>query len=144
MIRCYLEIENTGYEGRIQWDIRVDELCLPLPIPKFLLQPLIENSIVHGHISKGRRTLNIQVDIHIEGDIVVMRVADDGAGIDPATLLQLRDQLSSHEIQRGTPGFGLSNVSHRLKLFYGSDYGLSIESFEGGTTNTIKLPISVL
>lgn len=144
MIRCYLEIENTGYEGRIRWDIQVDELCLPLSIPKFLLQPLIENSIVHGHISRDKRALTIQVNIHVEEDIVVMRVVDDGVGIDSDTLLQLQSQLSSCEIQRGTPGFGLSNVNHRLKLFYGSDYGLSIESAENGTINTIRLPIHLM
>ena len=144
MIQCYLDIENVGYEGRLDWSIQIDEMLYDLPIPKFLLQPLIENSIVHGKIAPGESHLSIRIDIAPEDDEFVMRVTDNGIGIDPDTLEMLRYAITDDSVNDKSFGYGLRNVNRRIKLFYGDDYGLAIESSDGRTVNTIRIPIDVL
>lgn len=144
MIRCYLEIENVGYDGRLKWVIQVDDACAELPIPKFLVQPLIENSIVHGRINKNRDCLTIYVSVKILNDVVIIRVADDGIGIEKETLEMLNRALSVGEMRGSQVGFGLVNVNQRLKLFFGSDYGLTVRGDENGTENIIQLSVNVL
>jgi sensor histidine kinase YesM len=144
MIQCYLEIENVGYEGRLDWAIRIDEVLNDLPIPKFMLQPLIENSIVHGKIAPGESHLSIRIDIAPEEDEIVMRVTDNGIGIDPDTLAKLRSALTDESVRDKNFGYGLRNVNRRIKLFYGDNYGLSIESRDGQTVNTIRIPVDSL
>jgi sensor histidine kinase YesM len=144
MIQCYLDIENVGYEGRLDWSIQIDEMLNDLPIPKFLLQPLIENSIVHGKITPGESHLSIRIDIAPENDEIVMRVSDNGIGIDPDTLEMLRCAIMDESVGDKSFGYGLRNVNRRIKLFYGDDYGLDIESSDGQTINTIRIPIDAL
>lgn len=144
MIRCYLEIENVGYDGRLKWIIQVDPLCAELPIPKFLVQPLIENSIVHGKIRKGNTCLTIDISVKTQGDTVIIRVADDGIGIEPEALERLNQALGGDAPVRGQAGFGLFNVNQRLKLFYGSDYGLCVRGDETGAENIIRLSVDML
>jgi two-component system sensor histidine kinase YesM len=144
MIRCYLEIENIGYDGRLEWSIQVDSACEELPIPKFLVQPLIENSIVHGRINKDRDSLTIDVSVKMVNDIMAIRVANDGIGMGREKLEKLNLALSGGEMPGGQAGFGLLNVNQRLKLFFGSNYGLSIRGDENGTENIIRLSVNVL
>jgi two-component system, sensor histidine kinase YesM len=144
MVECYLEIENVGYEGRLKWTINIDELLHDLPIPKFLLQPLIENSIVHGKVAEGESFLSIWIDIGMDEDEIVMRVTDNGIGIDADTLKKLNDTVSEESALDRSFGYGLRNVSRRIKLFYGDQYGLTIERNNGRTVNTIRIPIDML
>lgn len=144
MICCYLEIENVGYGGRLKWNTQVEPGLGELPIPKFLIQPLIENSIVHGRMRKGSQYLTIDISVHMEGDMVIIRVADDGIGINPEALKRLNRSLTEENpegVRAG--GFGLYNVNQRLILFYGSDYGLRVNGGEYGTENIIRLPVGV-
>ena len=144
MITNYLQIENIGYSGSILWTMNIDEECLDYPIPKFLLQPLVENSILHSRVSQQQAPLQIDVLIHKENDFLHITVRDNGFGIEPETLQNLQDALAADSLERGKIGFGLGNVNRRLKLFYGSSYGLQIRSVPGCTENVIRLPIAIL
>lgn len=144
MITNYLQIENIGYSGSILWTMNVEEECLDYPIPKFLLQPLVENSILHSRADLAQTPLQIDVSIHKENDFLHIIVRDNGSGIEPETLQNLQDALAADSLERGKIGFGLGNVNRRLKLFYGSSYGLQIRSVPGCTENVIRLPIAIL
>lgn len=144
MITNYLQIENIGYSGSISWTMDVDEECLDYPIPKFLLQPLVENSILHSRTSQQQALLQVDVLIHKENDFLHIVVRDNGSGIEPETLKNLQDALAADSLERGKIGFGLGNVNRRLKLFYGSSYGLQLRSVPGCTENVIRLPIAIL
>lgn len=144
MIQNYLEIENIGYGGSILWSLDIDDACFDLPIPKFLLQPLVENSILHSKLPEGEDHLRIGISVHEHKGILEMNIFDNGLGIEPKTLRYIQDSLAADTMQRGKNGFGLKNVNRRLKLFYGSEYGLEIRSAFGRTENIIRLPIDVL
>lgn len=144
MIQNYLEIENIGYGGSILWSFDIDECCFDLPIPKFLLQPLVENSILHSKLPEGEDRLRIGISVQEHKGILEMNICDNGLGIEPKTLRYIQDSLAADTMQRGKNGFGLKNVNRRLKLFYGSEYGLEIQSAFGRTENIIRLPIDVL
>lgn len=144
MICNYLEIENIGYNGAIRREMDVDEDCLDMPIPKFLLQPLVENSILHSNQMDSGKPLVVSICIHNRNRMLEMIVRDNGAGIDAEKLSVLQDTLANGEPQRSKSGFGLCNVNCRIKLFYGSQYGLEIRSIPGCTENIILLPIDIL
>lgn len=139
MVENYLNIENTGYDGMLRWTIDAGEECLDITIPKFLLQPLVENSIIHSRVANSSQ-LELALSAHTLNGSLEIVVQDNGIGIDPDTLEQLRQSLASEDMPKGKNGFGMNNVNRRIKLFYGAAYGLSIESEQGCTRNIIRLP----
>ena len=106
-------------------------------LPKLTLQPLVENALYHG--IKLRRGLGcILVDAAQEDDRVCITVRDDGAGMPPERLQQLRQSLDTEE----PVGFGLRTVYRRLRLLYGEQCSMELESEPGaGTTVTLRFPI---
>ena len=106
-------------------------------LPKLTLQPLVENALYHG--IKLRRGLGcILVDAAQEDDRVRITVRDDGAGMPPERLQQLRQSLDTEE----QVGFGLRTVYRRLRLLYGEQCSMELESEPGaGTTVTLRFPI---
>lgn len=136
-LETYVELEKARFGSRLHVKIDVDERAMELPLPAFVLQPLVENAIQHGMDPEGG-VLSVTVTGHLEPGALCIAVADDGAGM-PADVL-------SRVLE---PGFGkglgiaLPNVHDRLKGFFGPDSGLSIESSEGVGT-TVHLVISPL
>lgn len=105
-------------------------------IPKLLLQPLVENSIIHGFdgITSGGI---IEISGSREEDCVIIRVKDNGTGIDTTALPENEDRTRS-----SFSGIGIKNVDERIKLYYGEKYGLTITGRKGfGTTAEIRLPL---
>jgi sensor histidine kinase YesM len=139
-VKAYVQIE----QARIGMPLRVlyffDEEMLDLPFMRLLLQPLVENAIQHsirGNFEKGKVILSGYVE---ERDLVI-EVTDNGKGIPEAVLQQL-DAESVDKRSARRHGVGLRNVNERLKIYFGNDYKLRIESGEGrGTKITIRHPI---
>ncbi len=109
---------------------------------RFLLQPLLENAIYHGLREKeshGLITIRVR---EVRGRLRIV-VADDGLGIPPRRLAEVRSRLEDEGVDAETgPGsIGLPNTARRIRLTFGDDYGLGIESESGqGTTVTVELP----
>lgn len=117
----YLELYSNIYPDRLNilWD--VDESLLNMMIPSCILQPIIENSLVHGMEPKiGVCTISISV--YTERDRLIIKVWDDGQGIPPEKL------LSVFHSDGGKKRIGIKNVQDRIQLMYGPDYGVYIES----------------
>lgn len=129
----YVSIQRVRYAGCFDVEYRIDEALAGCNIPRFILQPLVENAIIHSADDSGRV---IQITIsceRIDDNTIQVCVADDGKGFElEQNALPIREKFS---------GIGLSNVDERLKLYYGEAYGLKVISqVSVGTICTIHLP----
>jgi two-component system sensor histidine kinase YesM len=133
-VELYARIQSMRFLGAIEFSVDVDERILDCGILKVTLQPLVENSILHGIIEKPGKRGRIQVSgAPVNGDISV-HVEDDGVGMAAESLATLLDPARGRK-----SGFGVRNIHERFRLFYGEGYGLSYESAPGaGTRVTIR------
>ena len=140
--RNYLTIQQVRYKKRFKYELYMDESIKDLPCPKIILQPLIENSLKHGRSDMPGCTLLVRA--RQEGFNIVLSGEDDGLGIPPEKLKKLQEMLrddSNIMVKKSRYGIGLRNTNRRIKLLYGSDYGLTIESeVEERTCVTITFP----
>ncbi len=140
--RNYLTIQQVRYKKRFKYELYMDESIKDLPCPKIILQPLIENSLKHGMSDMPGCTLIVRA--RQEGYNIVLSVEDDGLGIPPEKLKKLQEMLrddSNIMVKKSRYGIGLRNTNRRIKLLYGGDYGLTIESeVEERTCVTITFP----
>lgn len=141
IVKNYLLIQGVRFEGRFHTEYDLDEDCLGLPVPKMILQPLIENAIVHG-IEGQQNHCVLTLAAHEQAENLVLTVSDNGSGISEEDLRQLRENLSrAHLAEDSSCHIGMQNVHERIRLMYGSEYGLTIESRLGqGTTIHLTLP----
>lgn len=140
MVQCYLELQKFRYEDRLLYDIALAPGTGEIEIPPLILQPLVENSIFHGLDGKEEGPMLITIRTEARGDDeVFVEIEDDGAGIPQQKMEDLQNKLKEPEESGGR--IGLRNVHDRLRLTYGNDSGLSIESKEGeGTRITFSIP----
>jgi two-component system sensor histidine kinase YesM len=140
-VTYYLKIQEIRFAGQLFWDIQSDESVEDVKIIKFILQPLVENSINHG-TRRRNRAGNIYIRVWAEPGFIVLEVEDDGVGMDEGQLQQVQNSLSHwKEENESDHGFGLRNVHQRIQLHYGEEYGLALASEQGfGTTVTVRLP----
>lgn len=136
----YLYIQKVRYQDRLQYAIEIPEEYDQFVVPKLILQPLVENAIYHG-IKRKRTSGLIRVTAQAEGSTLYLRVWDDGAGMSAERLAQIQEkQTNSERDKKG--GFGLSYIEERIRLSYGTGYGIHIESEEGRFTEvTVSLPL---
>ena len=132
----YLEIQQIRYSDILDYSIDVSEEIQDCLIPKLVLQPLIENALYHGIKNRRGRGL-ITITGNREEDQILLRVSDNGAGMDAEQLRQLQQGI--YQEKQGS--FGLWNVHQRILLYCGESYGLTFESAPGeGTTVNVSLP----
>ena len=104
------------------------------PVLKFILQPIVENSIIHGTFDDAQSEMEIKVIIHRMDEKLLIDVIDNGKGFDTANM-ELKEKNGR------LSGIGLSNVDERIKINYGGEYGIDIRSKPGHGTNVrITLP----
>lgn len=136
-VRAYTAIQNIRFDDKITLDIRVPDELLPIPMIKLLLQPLVENSILHGIREKEDETGTIVIDGRLENDTVILTVTDDGVGMSEEKIQVLFSPPSS------SSGYAIWNIDERLKLTYGPDYGLHYTSVPGeGATAEIRFRLT--
>ncbi|MFL7893413.1 MAG: histidine kinase [Anaerolineales bacterium] len=143
-VESYLYIQKIRYRDILDYKIDVDESILDGTILKLTLQPLVENALYHG-IKNKRNGGTIWVKARREyQDKVMLEVEDSGVGLTPYKLSRILERLNdeSDEITPDGEGFGLANVNKRIKLYYGDQYGLSIESqYREGTRVKVVIPL---
>lgn len=138
ILRHYAFIQQIKYGDRLKIEYELDEDIFPYSILRFVLQPLVENAIFHGlEPKKGEGT--VRVKGYTEMDALVFEVADDGVGIPAGKLERL---LSEEEGAKAVAhNGGVRNVHGRIRLYFGDDYGLFVQSKEGvGTKVTMRVP----
>ena len=135
-LQDYLVIQSTRFGSNFSYTIKIGEDCREFIIPKLLLQPLLENSIKYGF--KKKPSIHIEVRGWCRADALYFSVKDNGGGVEEETLVQLRELLQSEEIN--IEHNGLQNINRRIRLGYGGDSGLTIDSTEGkGFSVLLKL-----
>ncbi len=138
MISSYLQIEYEGYDGRIKWDICCKPHIAECGIPKFTLQPIVENSIVHEDFSEPDFDLSIQIRVTC-GDRIYIRISDNGPGIPLQKMKQINETLALANLVP-TGNYGLQNCCQRIRLHYGEDYGIELLEASLGACVQITLP----
>ena len=136
----YITLHRLSTSNRISFEINVDEHLLDRSVPVLLLQPLVENAIIHGLSN----TPDGMVQIRIAGvnESLLIEIQDNGSGLTPERLDAIQTMLASEDLS-GNDSLGLKNVDGRLKLLYGPDCGLHIQSAPGcGCCIQIILPPS--
>ncbi len=136
----YLNIQQFRYYDKFNAVFDIEEAILDARMLKFLLQPILENALIHGlEPLRGRGQLVIKG--YGDGGHIVFQVSDDGVGMEPERLNTIFDH-EAEKSQSRFSGIGLSNVQERIKLHYGAGYGLQIESVPGlFTTVTLRIPV---
>ena len=133
----YIQIQKARYRDRITAEIDVPADLYRYQIPKLILQPIVENAFVHGlEMKRGQGLLTITGCR--KNDTIIIRICDNGIGMSPEQIDGILNQPEtsvSHSI-------GLANVHRRLRLLYGSTYGIRIQSAAGeGTAVTLTFPV---
>lgn len=138
LIIAYLKLQQKRFFNLVNYELLFDEDTLNVSIPKLIIQPIVENSVVHGIIGKDQPII-IQVTVHIENQRLIIRVTDDGVGIPSDILEKLPGNLGSGEF---SSRFALRNINERLRLSFEDDYRFDITSeFGHGVSVTINIPV---
>ncbi|WP_379161480.1 sensor histidine kinase [Paenibacillus sp. sgz5001063] len=139
-VNCYLVIQKFRYDDRLNYELHVDPEANLIQIPPLIIQPLVENCVVHGledQIDGGM----VRLDIRIEDEQLKVQVSDNGTGISKQRMQEIREMLEDKDDYE-TNNIGMRNIHLRLKLTYGPEYGLSLASQNGfGTQISFVIPL---
>lgn len=140
-IKYYIYIQEKRYKHRVHVNFDVDDGLLDLPIPNMTVQPIVENSFIHG-VEKNEKEGEIEIRVYSEGKHTVIEVRDNGIGMDDSKLSRIMSQLNDESDYDGhTSSIGISNVVKRLQAFYNRSDIISIRSFPNeGTKIKLLLP----
>jgi two-component system sensor histidine kinase YesM len=142
-VRHYLEIHNYRQPKSYSYHIEMEPEIMNLYTVKWILQPIIENTIIHGLETGHTDSGGIEIKGWLENEDVWISIKDNGTGIPEDRLAELQINLEQRAVELTKHGrkVGLYNVQSRIKLYYGDPYGLQIDSKPGwGTVVTIRLP----
>jgi two-component system sensor histidine kinase YesM len=135
-VRKYMFIQQNRFSETLGYDIEIDAKCLDATVPHLILQPIVENAVVHG-LDGLDGPGKIFIRVYAAGEDLFYEVSDNGVGFDPADVRRkMGDPAETHEV------FALKNIDERIKLVYGEGYGLTLESEPGkGSKITVKMKL---
>ena len=137
LVDNYIEIQKIRFNDCFSYEAEIPPQLENCIVPKLLLQPIVENAIIHGIADKDEGCVMVYAD-QVGSDIII-NVTDDGVGMD----LEILNWLNCENMQKRQGHFGLFNLNNIIKLYYGPRYGLKAIVEKGiGTTITGRLPIS--
>jgi two-component system sensor histidine kinase YesM len=133
-VRNYLIIQSIRFKNKFTYSITAQPEALYLRTVKLILQPLVENSIVHGLSHFMTDEGRLAIEARVEDGILVLSVRDNGLGMRP-------EEVEAVLARRPGGGIGLANVNERIQLTFGSGYGLTLESEQDvGTLVVLRQP----
>ena len=136
LIRAYLEIQLIRIPGLFTYEITVDEDILDFKILKMILQPIVENSVIHG-FAGFKNSGRIKIEGTLENQTVCILISDNGKGIPEGS----RSSIFAPAPTAIPKHFGLKNIQERIRLKHGEKYGISIKSEPGqGTQIGVRFP----
>lgn len=148
-IKQYMAIQKLRFEDRLSLEIHVENKAAGVEILKFILQPIVENSILHGMSDEAVLVITIDAFLNSRQNLEI-HVSDNGIGLEDAELEEVNRNLRRSEYSKyetdathAARGIGLENINERLKIFYGEDYGLRMQkNGEKGVQTIIVIPVS--
>lgn len=142
-VKNYINIQKIRYKERLNVEFNIDESLLNYKIIKLVIQPLVENAIYHG-IDMKKDAGKLCIECSKFEDKILISVSDNGIGIKKQELEDIRKNLENDIDRKINKSIGLINVNSRLKLYYGENCSLSIESdYDIGTKVYFKIPITL-
>lgn len=133
-IRNYIIIQQIRYKDKITFSLNVEDDTLDYLTIKFVLQPLVENAIVHGCRDQDKCGM-IDISVFKENGKLLFKVEDNGVGVDLDEINRLLEEPD------GKRGMAIKNVNDRIQLFFGDEYGLKFIKKENGTTVIVTQPL---
>ncbi len=139
-IDSYVLLQKMRYGDKFDIRYSIDETILSYKVPRLILQPLVENAIIHGFEDMELRGV-ITINGYKQSNVLFIEVIDNGRGMSPEKIDQILKGL--YKSNKFNNNIGLKNINDRIKLYFGPDYGLAIRSEEGkGTLVRICLPLT--
>lgn len=137
-VEYYLMLEQFIYNDKISYEIQVNDAYADGVIPRIILQPIVENAILHGFVSSE---LHLVIRVFAEKEFLMITVEDNGSGISSYG----KDEVPVSGMNSSTNGYGLNNIDERLKLIYGEKYGITLQNQEEkGLLARVYLPQQIL
>jgi len=137
-VETYVKLQNYRFKNKIELMIDMDQEIYQYSILKLILQPIVENSILHGILRKETKSGSIKIIGKVDDNLIRFTIEDDGIGMTDSQI----KAILNNDI-KGDHGYGIANINNRIKLYYGNQYGLSYRSIPGtGTTVELLIPIS--
>lgn len=143
-VDSFLQIYQTMQAGQLYYTITVDPQCEPLRIPSMIVQPLVENAVLHGIVPSARQG-TCTVEAYCEDDHLCIQVSDDGVGLSRESLDAVNRYIAGKATEEDTKnlGIGIRNVVDRIRFVYGGSGSIAVLSdAEWGTSITCALPIT--
>jgi two-component system sensor histidine kinase YesM len=143
-VESYLAIQKMRYRDILDYQIDVPGDVRDGQILKLTLQPLVENALYHGIKNKRSGGTIVVRGRRLDGDLLQIQVEDNGIGMTHEQLAQIRALLGAEASGAviAESGYGINNVNQRIKLYYGQEYGLTIESeYRHGTRVSLTIPL---
>lgn len=140
MTKAYIEIQKYRFKDKFEIFYNIPDEVMDIQIIKLVLQPIIENSIQHG-IEPSLKNCMLYIGASVSENIFSIEIRDDGVGMTPEQLSTIQEILKKDHYQENSY-VGIYNTNARLKLQYGKEYGITIDSrINEGTVVSIKIPI---
>lgn len=139
-LQNYMNIQNIRFPDRFRVEIDIPEEIRNCSIIKFVLQPIVENSIHHGFVKKRGKD-RLKISARLEDEVLTLIVEDDGIGIDPKRVKEMNERFvredTAIELGEDAKSIGLANVNARLRNYYRGQGGIQVESCPGEYTRII-------
>jgi two-component system sensor histidine kinase YesM len=138
-IQAYVEIQNARFKNGITLIINIPDEFYIYKLPKVTLQPLVENSIIHGILETKEERGTITISGYIDEHLFILELKDDRVGISEDNINAIFKMNTADAFH----GYGVNNINKRIKLLYGEQYGISYgyNNKQSGTTVLIALPL---
>lgn len=144
LVEQYLHLQKMRFSDNLEYKVEMSDEILERKIPKLILQPFVENAVVHGYEKTGERCLVSVMGWH-EDNWLIFKISDDGTGMTETQLKEIWEVPDEKRYAGQRIGrYAIRNVKERLDLMYHSNFVLEIESKQGkGTCVTIKIPWNI-
>ncbi|WP_099353935.1 sensor histidine kinase [Fredinandcohnia onubensis] len=124
----YLYLQTGRFKERLHYEVNCTEESLKVDVPKMILQPIVENSIIHG-VEKGNRSVLVKIEGYTSEESLILRIVDNGQGFSQVKIEGIREQYANGQMQaNSSSGIGLLNVLFRLHFEYGESFKWEIQS----------------
>lgn len=138
-LKNYVFVMNVRMREEVKYSFRIDEKVLQDSVPRISLQPLVENALIHG-LKNKRGEKDIEIAAEEANGILLISVKDNGVGMDTQEINRRLKENDKTAMEEGS-SIGIFNINARMKMLYGEEYGLTVESACGeGTCVTLRIP----
>ena len=142
MLQSYINIQDYRMLGKFTVQMQIEKEIKENLMPHLILQPIVENALLHGILPEKTRRGLISIQGFVEGETMVFAITDNGIGMDQEQIRKMFAEERSNQDKGRFNSIGLNNVQKRIQLLFGMQYGIEINSIQGVyTTVAVRLPV---